>query len=333
MPDSACRSAMIADIGGTNVRFALIGADGKPNNVSVLTCSDYPDLLSAANAYLDGIVPEDRPDHGAFAAACPVTGDQVQVTNLPWSFSIDDLRRQLGFKTLDVINDFSAIAYALPRLATGDRRQIGGGGVHECSPVAVLGSGTGLGVSALVPADGGWVALETEGGHITMAANNEHEAQLIDSLRSQFGHVSAERVLSGPGLVNLYETISTIAGIVVEPLTPEQVSERGLGEPASPCGKTIEMFCAMLGTFASDLALSLGARGGVYIAGGIVPSLGNAFDRSGFRSRFEEKGRFSAYLAKIPTFVIVHPHPAFVGLRAFLDRKTEQPKGGAISRR
>lgn len=322
MTEATGRPALIADIGGTNVRFALSGADGKPSNISVFACSDYPDLLSAAIAYLDGLDTVTRPDRGAFAIACPVTGDHVQVTNLPWSFSIDDLHRRLGFETLDVINDFTAIAHALPRLPAGDSRQIGGGTADNGAPIALLGPGTGLGVSALVPADGGWVALETEGGHVTLAANDEHEARVIDSLRSQFGHVSAERVLSGPGLVNLYNIFSALAGGMAEPLTPEQVSERGLGEPASPCGKAIEMFCAMLGTFASDLALSLGARGGVYIAGGIVPSLGDAFAQSGFRNRFEEKGRFSGYLAEIPTFVIVHPHPAFVGLSAFLDRET-----------
>ena len=322
MPKAAGRPALIADIGGTNVRFALTGAEGKPINISVLACSDYPDLLSATIAYLDRVAAANRPDRGAFAIACPVTGDQVQVTNLPWSFSIDDLRRRLEFETLDVINDFTAIAHALPRLSADDKRQIGGGTADDGASIAVLGPGTGLGVSALVPADGGWVALETEGGHVTLAANDENEAQILDSLRSQFGHVSAERILSGPGLVNLYETFSALAGVVAKPLTPEQVSEQGLREPISPCGRAIKMFCAMLGTVASNLALSLGARGGVYIAGGIVPSLGNAFARTGFRSRFEEKGRFSAYLAKIPTFVIVHPHPAFVGLRAILDQET-----------
>jgi len=322
MPKAVGRTALIADIGGTNVRFALSGADRKPDNISILACRDYPDLLSAAVAYLDEVAAADRPARGAFAIACPVTGDHVQVTNLPWSFSIDALRRQLGFETLDVVNDFTAIAHALPRLSAGDRQQVGGGTVHDRSPIAVLGPGTGLGVSALVPAGDEWAALETEGGHVTLAAVNEREARIIDALRPQFGHVSAERLLSGPGLVNLYETLCALAGIVAKPLTPDQVSEQGRGEPASPCGKAIEMFCAMLGTFASNLALSLGARGGVYIAGGIVPSLGNAFARSGFRGRFEEKGRFSAYLAKIPTFVIVHPHPAFVGLHAILDRKT-----------
>lgn len=326
MPEAADRPALIADIGGTNVRFALAGADGKTNNVSVLPCSDYPDLLSAVIAYLDGIAAANRPDRGAFAIACPVTGDQVQVTNLPWSFSIDDLRRQLGFETLEVINDFTAIAYALPRLPAEDRWQIGGGTADDESPIAVLGPGTGLGVSALVPVDGGWTALETEGGHVTLAAVDEREAQVIDALRSQFGHVSAERVLSGPGLLNLYETLSALAGVVAGPLTPEAVTSQGLANTDPLCAQAIDMFCAMLGTVASNLALSLGARGGVYIAGGIVPSLGNAFARSGFRDRFEKKGRFSAYLAKIPTFVIVHPHPAFVGLCAILERKTARPK-------
>lgn len=320
------RPALIADIGGTNVRFALVGADGKPRNVSVYSCRDYPDLASATIAYLDETASKLRPDRGAFAIACPVMGDHVQVTNLPWSFSIDELRRRLQFETLDVINDFTAIAYALPQLSSEDKRQVGGGtAIDEC-PIAVLGPGTGLGVSAMVPTDGGWVALKAEGGHVTMAAHDEHEARIINALRIKFGHVSAERVLSGPGLVNLYEAISALEGTLRQQLTPEQVSERGLGDPVSPCGKAIEMFCVMLGTVASDLALSLGARGGVYIAGGIVPSLETAFAGSGFRSRFEEKGRFSSYLTKIPTFVINHPYPTLVGLNAILDQKTGRSK-------
>ena len=145
-------------------------------------------------------------------------------------------------------------------------------------------------------------------------------------LRQRFGHVSAERALSGPGLVNLYQTLAALGGVAVEPLTPEQVSTQGLASPDSPCGKAVEMFCAMLGTVAADLALSLGAHGGIYIAGGIVAKFGDAFERSGFRQRFEAKGRFSAYLADIPTYVITHPHPALLGLSDILDRE-------ALSRR
>jgi len=319
---AAQHSALIADIGGTNVRFALTDAGGRFHHVAAFASADYPDFLSAARAYLNTAPARIPARRGAFAIACPVTGERVRMTNMDWTFSIDELRRQLGFDSLDVINDFAAIALAAPHLSSEDRRQVGGGAARGGAPIGVVGPGTGLGVSALIPADGGGIALETEGGHVTLAAADEQEARVIGALRQRFGHVSAERTLSGPGLVNLYQTVAALDGAAVEPLTPEQVSTQGLASPASPCGKAVEMFCAMLGTVAADLALSLGARGGIYIAGGIVAKLGDAFVRSGFRQRFEAKGRFCAYLADIPTYVITHPYPALLGLSDILDRET-----------
>lgn len=326
MPELAKSAVLLADIGGTHVRFALTGADGMPRDVAVLICGEHPDLLSATRTYLNEIPADKQPTRGAFAIACPVKGDRVRMTNLGWAFSIDQLRRQLGFDSLNVINDFAAMAHAAPHLSSVDRRQVGGGAAQVDAPVGVVGPGTGLGVSALIAANSGGVALETEGGHVTLAATDENEARVIHALRQRFGHVSAERVLSGPGLVNLYETLAALDGMTAEPLKPEQVSARGLTSPDSPCGKAVEMFCAMLGTVAADLALSLGAHGGIYIAGGIVAKFGDAFECSGFRQRFEAKGRFSAYLADIPTYVITHPHPALLGLSDILDRE-------ALSRR
>lgn len=326
MPELAKSGALIADIGGTHVRFARTGADGRPRDVAVLTCGEHLDLLSAARTYLNDIPAETRPTRGAFAIACPVKGDRVRMTNLGWAFSIDELRRQLGFDSLDIINDFAAMAYATPQLSSDDLRQVGGGAAQVGAPVGIVGPGTGLGVSVLIPADGGGIALETEGGHVTLAATDEHEARVINALRQRFGHVSAERALSGPGLVNLYEALAALDGVAAEPLKPEQVSAQGLDSPASLCGQAVEMFCALLGTVAADLALSLGAHGGLYIAGGIVAKFGDAFERSGFRQRFEAKGRFSTYLADIPTYVVTHPHPALLGLSDVLNRE-------ALSRR
>jgi len=318
--EHAAPLALISDIGATHVRFALLSVDGAPRDVAVLTCADYPDLLSAARAYLNDAPAGNQAKRGAFAIACPVKGDRVRMTNMDWAFSIDELRRQLRFDSLDVINDFAAIAHAAPHLSYKDRRQVGGGVPQADAPIGVVGPGTGLGVSALIPSNGANVALQTEGGHVTLAATDDDEARVIHALRQRFGHVSAERALSGPGLVNLYETLAALDGVTAEPLKPEQVSAQGLSNPASSCGKAVEMFCAMLGTVTADLALSLGAHGGIYIAGGIVAKLGDAFERSRFRQRFEAKGRFSAYLADIPTYVITHPHPAFLGLSTILDR-------------
>jgi len=318
---AAQRSVLIADIGGTNVRFALTDIGGRPHDVSALLCADYPDLFSAARAYLDSVPAGNQTKRGVFAIASPVKGEQVRMTNISWGFSIDELRQQLRFDSLDVINDFAAIAHAAPHLSREHRHRIGAGVPQPGAPIGVVGPGTGLGVSALIPEDGGGIALNTEGGHVTLAASNEEEERVIHVLRQRFGHVSAERALSGPGLVNLYEALAALNGVTAEPLKPEQVNAQGLSSPDSPCGKAVEMFCAMLGTVAADLALSLGAQGGIYIAGGIVAKFGDAFERSGFRQRFETKGRLSAYLADIPTYVITHPHPTLLGLSDILNRE------------
>jgi len=186
------------------------------------------------------------------------------------------------------------------------------------APIGVLGPGTGLGVSGLVPCESGWVALAGEGGHATMAPATDRESVVLDRLRRHFDHVSAERVLSGPGLVNIYTTLASIDGVPAKCYTPAQIADLGIRVEDPLCTETTAMFCSMLGTMAGNLALTLGARGGVYIGGGIVPRLGHAFVLSPFRQRFEAKGRFQPYLAAIPTFVVTHPLPAFLGCAALL---------------
>jgi len=310
--------ALIADIGGTHIRFARTDDTGTFGEVSVLTCADHTDLYAAVTAYLTTTPTIPAPKRAAFAIACTPCRDRVQMTNLDWAFSCKQLRHQLNLDHLEVINDFTAIAHAVPHLTAQDLRQIGSGKAQADSPVGILGPGTGLGISALIPAPRGAIALQTEGGHATLAASTDVEAQVIEILRRRFGHASAERALSGPGLVNLYEALAAQSGAPAAPLTPAQVTAQGLANPESICGQAVEMFCTLLGTVAADLALTLGAHGGIYIAGGIVGKLGAAFDTSGFRQRFQTKGRFSAYLADIPTSVITHPQPALVGLSQVL---------------
>ncbi|MDP6603694.1 MAG: glucokinase [Rhodospirillales bacterium] len=306
---------LIADIGGTNVRFALITGHGEPENTRVLKCRDFDGPFGAAESYLGALGGHGRPDRAAFAVASPVAGDTVTMTNHPWSFSIAETRERLGLEALRVVNDFAAVAMAVPYFTDLDRTPVGGGEAAPNEPIAVLGPGTGLGVSALVPAGGDWIPLSTEGGHVTMAAANAREEGVIARLRRTIGHVSAERVISGPGLVNIYQSLCALDGKPPEPnLTPDEVSARAFAAASPRASEALEMFCAMLGTVASNLALSLGARGGVYIAGGIVPKLGRAFAESGFRERFEDKGRFSDFVAAIPTFVVTRELPAFVGL-------------------
>lgn len=321
-PDTAMpRPALIADIGGTNVRFALV-AGGAPEALRVLHTADYPHIAAAVRAYLDQAAPATAPAAAAFAVASPVAGDDVRMTNRDWSFSIDRLRQDLGLETLHVINDFAAIALAVPHLGAEDVARIGGGAAAEGAPIAVIGPGTGLGVSLLVRTPGCWTPVATEGGHVTLAAADDREAEVIAHLRRRFGHVSAERALSGPGLVNLHAALAAIAGQAEQAAAvaePTDITARALAGSDPLCRDAVAMFCAMLGTVAGDLALSLGAQGGVYIAGGIVPDLGALFAATDFRARFEAKGRFKGYMAAIPTFVITMAQPAFTGLAALLE--------------
>jgi glucokinase len=316
--------ALIGDIGATNARFALVDAGGRIDRIRVLACEDHPGIADAIAAYLaadaPGMPAPARPSASALAIAGPVTGDHVALTNHPWGFSIAALRRGLGLEHLLVVNDFEANALAVPHLDAADRVAIGGGSPVDGTPIGVIGPGSGLGVSSIVPIAGGWRVLPGEGGHATMPAASARESAVLDRMRRRFDHVSAERLLSGPGLVNLYNTLAEIDGVPAAGYGPAQIADPLLGEREPLLRETIELFCAMLGTIAGNLALTLGARGGIYIAGGIVPKLGAAFAASRFRERFEAKGRFAPYLAAIPTYVVTHPVPAFLGLAALLRR-------------
>ena len=309
---------LVGDIGATNARFGLVSPDGEMLHSRTLADESYPTIEAALAAFLGerGSLP--MPRQGAIAIASPITGDTVTMTNHPWRFSIRELGERFGFERLEVINDFTALALALPRLRSEDRFAVGGGDAVPGMPIGVLGPGSGLGVSGLVSSKSGWIALTGEGGHATMAASTDRESAVLDRMRRQFDHVSAERVLSGPGLVNLYNTLAQLDGLLSRGYTAPQITDLAIRAEDTLCVATLAMFCAMLGTMAGNLALTLGARGGVYIGGGIVPRLGQTFTASPFRERFEAKGRFQAYLAAIPTFVVTHPLPAFLGCAALL---------------
>jgi glucokinase len=315
--------SLVADIGGTFARFGLM--EGRAiRDSQVFRCAGFPSVEAAARAYLASptAVALPAPRQGAFAIAGPVTGDRIAMTNQTWAFSIEAVRQSLGLERLTAINDFTAVAMAVPWLGPADGQAVGPGAPVAGEPVAVLGPGSGLGMSGLVPAGAGWTALAGEGGHATMAAACPQEAAVLDHLYQTFGHVSIERVLSGPGLVNLYQAIAVLAGRDPLMLAPADVSDRAINGQDDDCGAAVDMFCAMLGTAAGNLALTLGARGGVFIAGGIVPRLGWRFTGSAFRARFEAKGRMRDYLAAIPTCVITHPLPAFLGLAHVLAGQT-----------
>jgi glucokinase len=309
---------LLADIGGTNARFAIYSGTAI-TEAEVFSCAEFPSPAKAAEHYLwkhrDA---HPRPKEAAFAIAGPITGDLVAMTNHVWRFSLAATKRELGLDHLFVMNDFTALAMAVPYLPRHELDTIGHGQAVPDAPIAVIGPGTGLGVSGLLPTGTHdarqWLALQGEGGHATMPAMNEREAAMLAQLRRRFTHVSAERVISGPGLVNIYNALCALDGKVPEALEPPDITERALQGRDLLCREALDMMCAMLGTIAGNVVLTLGALGGVYIGGGIVPKLGRAFATSPFRDRFEDKGRYSDYLAAVPSYVIRTELPAFIGL-------------------
>ena len=311
---------LLGDIGGTNARWAWHAAAGVViQDVSVRPCAAYASLYESAAAYLadKGHAP---PAWVGIGIATPVTADRVQMTNNDWVFSIAALKRSLGAERCLVINDFTALAMSLTALAPADLRAVGSGRAVEGAPMALLGPGTGLGVSGLLPqGEGRWSAVSGEGGHVTLAATDEQEAAILAVLRQRFGHVSAERVLSGAGLVNLYGALCALNGVAAAERSPSDVTDAALDGSDALCMQAMQRFTAFLGNAAGNLALTLGARGGVYIGGGIVPRLGEHFDAALFRQHFESKGRFADYLKAMPTSVITAAAPALIGASNALD--------------
>jgi glucokinase len=310
---------LVGDIGGTNARFALVDAGSRqPRDERSVKCAQYPGLEQAIRAYLA--------DHGnprvedvALDVATGITSDFVQLTNGPWGFSIEQTRQSLGLKRLQVINDFTALALAVPTLAADELRQVGGGKAVEGTAIAVLGPGTGLGVSGLIPAGPGWRALQGEGGHTAFSPTTPREAAVLQWLWREFEHVSTERVLSGMGLENLFRALCALDGRTAPALPPAGITEAALARSDAHCREALDMFCAILGAAAANLVVTLGARAGCYIGGGIVPRLGAYFAGSSFRTRFEAKGRFSAYVAAVPTYVILAETPALRGLATLFE--------------
>ncbi|MFL6632443.1 MAG: glucokinase [Massilia sp.] len=314
---------LLADIGGTNARFALQARGGGVADIDVLACRDYDRIDDAIAAYLARAAARGRATdgirHAAIAIANPVEGDVVRMTNHHWRFSIAALRAACGYSTLLVVNDFAALAQALPHLDEAGRERIGGTDTVavEGRPIGLVGPGTGLGVSGVVPAGGGrWIALAGEGGHASFAPVTRDEMRILDALREEHGHVSAERLLSGPGLEAMHRVLSG------ERLAAADITARALGGSSGACRATVDAFCAVLGGVAGNVALTLGATGGMYIGGGIVPRLGPLFHASAFRERFAGKGRLEPYLARIPTYLVTEPYPALRGVAALLDAAT-----------
>ncbi len=314
---------LIADIGGTNARFALVELVSQTSVVMLAVqkfrCADYPSLTAAVNAYIAPLaVAETQIKTATIAVAGALDGDWFEMTNNPWAFSIKAVERELALECLTVINDYTAIAWAISRFAEADYISVGGGqadsGLHI--PVGIVGPGTGLGMGGYIQGQHEFIALQAEGGHATFAPCNEVEIEILHILSKQYSRVSNERLLSGPGLVNIYQALAEIENLPAERRDAAAISSAAIEHDDVLCVRALNQFCATLGSVAGDLALTLGARAGVYIAGGIVPRFVDFFQQSPFRKRFEAKGRFSAYNAAIPTRLITNSQPGLLGAAA-----------------
>jgi len=313
-PDFPKRKVLLADIGGTNARFALL-ADGTVGNIAHLAVSDFGSFGEALDRYLGGL-----PQAGVIGAAILAVSGAVEdgrcaLTNNPWVIDAAELCAAHGFSMVRLINDFEAVAWALPRLSPGQLLRVGGRQPVEGAPLVALGPGTGLGVAASIPHADGHLVLPSEGGHSTMAGSSPREDAVIAHLRRRLGHVSAERVLSGNGLENLHDALAALDDITLPRRSAAEITRAGIEGSCPTSRAAIDMFCAMLGTVAGNLALTFGAKGGIFIAGGVLRHMPEYFAGSQFRARFEEKGRFRSYLEPIPAYLILDDDAAFDGLR------------------
>lgn len=312
---------LVADVGASNARFALSARSGELSATRVLACRNFPSITDAIAAYLAGAGNPPVRD-AILAVATPVLGDEIHMTNHSWSFSIEASRRALGLRTLLVVNDFVALALALPFLAPADLQGLDARAAPRPGVKAVIGPGTGLGVAGLVPTDAGWEALATEGGHASLAATSAQETAILQVLWQTYGHVSNERLISGTGIPLLYASLCTVGGWAPAPEAVDAAAVVRLARSgACPAAvQTCRVFSALLGSFAGNVALTLGSTGGLYLGGGVLAHMGALFDVSSFRARFLAKGRFANYLEAIPTYLIRAEYPALTGALHRLER-------------
>lgn len=314
--------AILADIGGTNIRLATLSPEKRIENREVWLTSIYDDLDQVLAAYRQTAGLIAPPEALAVCAAGPLVHGHLALTNGTWSLSQDILRKASGAARTILMNDFAAIARALPSLQPADLEQIGGTTAEPGATMLALGPGTGLGIACTIQdGAGNWVTNPGEGGHADLACNTDRELAIMFQLMRQFGHVALERVLSGPGLENLYLAIAALDGKTFRerPMAADIAHAAHAGsDPLAT--EAVAIFTGMLGSTAGSLALAFGARGGVFIAGGILRQWGTLFDRKLFRHRFEAKGRLRSYLEPIPCHLVTAEDLAFRGLAAQLDQ-------------
>ncbi|MGB0865081.1 MAG: glucokinase [Granulosicoccaceae bacterium] len=325
MSDLRRVDAVVADVGGTNARFAWCStrAEVKLNDVRSYACADFDGMAEAFEAYCAEL--SISTDRLSAALACPCEHDRIALTNNHWAFGRAELLQRLQLRELRTINDFTAQALAVPLLPEGQKHVLHAGQSVR-APILVVGPGTGLGVGALVPAADDWVPVVTEGGHVTASAVDPRDAAVLEQLCKRFGHVSAERLISGPGLVNGYLAEAAVRGELAEDLDAAQITQRAL-EGDALCKAVLDRFCRVFGGVVGDAAMSLGARGGIAIAGGIVPRILDFIQDSEFLSRLHHKGRFSGYMRNIQVTVMVSGDPGLLGSAAALNNAHLQDMG------
>lgn len=324
---------LVADIGGTNGRFGLVNFDpaqlkspAQINYVApqqiTLRCSDYADMASMIKACCEKLG-VDVPQFACLAIAGPIENGYASMTNLNWHFSIEALRTELNMKQLHVINDFAALAYAVPFLKEDEFETLYEAKTNLTAPIVVMGPGTGFGMAGLIPNDGKWKIVPTEGGHASFAPTTEKEMAIKAFLLQEQDHISVENILSGGGLVRLYRAIAHIHKSPAADYTPADVSAKGLNNEDPLCREALITFCEILGEVAGDKALSWGARGGVVIGGGITPKLLSVLKESQFLARYKHKGPMGKYVSDISIHLIINDKAALVGSSAWLIHNTE----------
>ncbi len=312
--------AIVADIGGTFARFSRVNlVNLQIDKIEIYPCAGFISLEAVLMTYqAQHLLQEIK--QLAIAIACPVIGDSICMTNCRWSFSIQELKYNLGLAELIVVNDFNAIAMSLPALSAEELVQIGGGTPDVNKTRVVLGAGTGLGLAYLIPNQHLYTAYSGEGGHADWGAKTEQEWFIHRFLKNIYTHVSYERLLSGHGLENLYKAVAAFQSKETSPLPAADVISLAVNQECTIAQTAVSQFFSCLGTFAGDLALSFGAFGGIYIAGGIVPRLLPLIHRSDFRAQFENKGRFKDFNAQIPTYVVTAAQPGILGAAVTLQQ-------------
>jgi glucokinase len=309
---------LVADIGGTNARFSAIRDGELESEFQFLhSVDEYPEFENLIEILLEEINKATgwggSPKRVCFAVACPPDTEIISFTNSHWIFSQSELKNLLGCEFLSIINDFEAVAHGITELSSDEFVQIGGGPAVSNKAIGILGAGTGLGVAALAPHKNGYVVLDTEGGHADYSPINDLQSAVVSCLRAKFGRVSLERLLSGKGLLNIYSALCSIEDVRMDFDTPADIVAAALNNADTKALQTLNMFCEGIGAASGNLALTFGAKGGIYIAGGVIPRFQEFFISSAFRSKFEDKGRFVSYLKPIPVYLVIRENLGLLG--------------------